>query len=96
MLCMGTIIGFYLWKELRAPPMRRLRLRSATLEQKQAKINRALEQLRHFPESGPVKAGVIRKMTIPDSRYTMAYRITKNFKRVAVLSIRGAQKPIKW
>jgi hypothetical protein len=47
-------------------------------------------------ESGPVKAGAIRKITIPDSRYTMAYRITKNFKRVSVLSIRGAQKPIKW
>jgi len=39
-------------------------------------VERAVDQLRRLPESGPVKAGAIRKISIPDSRYTMAYRIT--------------------
>jgi len=85
-------IAFYLWKNLPAGTDDEVQAAIRIIKAEWAKVDRAVDQLRRLPESGPVKAGVIRKIAIPDSRY----RITKNFKRVSVLSIRGAQKPIKW
>ena len=89
-------IAFYLWQNLPGGTDDEVEAAIRIIKAELAKVDRAVNQLRRLPESGPVKAGAIRKITIPDSRYTMAYRITKNFKRVTVLSIRGAQKPIKW
>jgi plasmid stabilization system protein ParE len=89
-------IAFYRWENLPSGTDDEIEAAFRIVQAELAKVDRAVNQLRRLPESGPVKAGAIRKITIPDSRYTMAYRITKNFKRVTVLSIRGAQKPIKW
>ncbi len=89
-------IAFYLWKNLPSGTVEEVEAAIRIIKAELAKVDRAVDQLRRLPESGPVKAGAIRKITIPDSRYTIAYRITKNFQRVTVLSIRGAQKPIKW
>jgi len=89
-------IAFYLWQNLPGGTDDEVEAAIRIIKAELAKVDRAVDQLRRLPESGPIKAGAIRKITIPDSRYTMAYRITKNFKRVTVLSIRGAQKPIKW
>jgi len=88
-------IAYYLWKNLPSGTDEEVKAAIRIINAEWAKVERAVDQLRRLPESGPVKAGAIRKITIPDSRYTMAYRITKDFKRVTVLSIRGAQKPIK-
>ena len=89
-------IAFYLWQNLPGGTDDEVEAAIRIIKAELDKVDRAVDQLRRLPESGPIKAGAIRKITIPDSRYTMAYRITKNFKRVTVLSIRGAQKPIKW
>jgi plasmid stabilization system protein ParE len=89
-------IGSYLWRNLPGGTVEEVEAAIRIVKAEWAKVDRAVDQLRRLPESGPVKAGVIRKITIPDSRYTMAYRISTNFKRVTVLSIRGAQKPVKW
>ena len=89
-------IAFYRWENLPSGTDDEIEAAFRIVQAELAKVDRAVDQLRRLPESGPIKAGAIRKITIPDSRYTMAYRITKNFKRVSVLSIRGAQKPIKW
>jgi hypothetical protein len=89
-------IAFYLWENLPGGNDDEVEAANRIIKAELAKVDRAVDQLRRLPQIGPVKAGVIRKITIPDSRYTMTYRITKNFKRVTVLSIRGAQKPIKW
>jgi plasmid stabilization system protein ParE len=89
-------IAYYLWKNLPEGNDEEVRAAFRIIRAELAKVDRAVDQLRRLPESGPVKAGAIRKITIPGSRYTLAYRITQNFKRLTVLSIRGAQKPINW
>ena len=86
----------YLWKSLPCGTDEEIMAAFRIIQAERAKIDQALEQIGTYPESGPVKAGVIRKIVIPESRYTMAYRIAKDFKRVTVLSIRGAQRPTKW
>jgi plasmid stabilization system protein ParE len=75
-------ISFYLRKKPSGWQHEEVKAALRIIREEQAKVALALDQLRRLPESGPVKAGAIRKITIPDSRYTMAYRITKNFKRV--------------
>jgi len=69
-------IAHYLWENPPAATDDEVEAAIRIIKAELAKVERAVDQLRRLPESGPVKAGAIRKISIPDSRYTMAYRIT--------------------
>jgi hypothetical protein len=85
------------WKMRPAGTADEITATARKIKAEMAKIEHTLEQLKRYPESGPVKAGLRRKITVPDSPYVITYQVAKDLKRVYVLNIRdGARKPIKW
>ena len=54
-------IAFYLWKNLPAGTDDEVQAAIRIIKAEWAKVDRAVDQLRRLPESGPIKAGPIRK-----------------------------------
>lgn len=85
-------IGYYLWKSIPCGNDEEDAYVWGLVQAEWANIDKAVAQLRQFPESGPALAGKQRKLKIPNSRYTMTYQFSEDGKQIDVLDIIGAQK----